>query len=263
MKSVFELMILASSIVGMMSAAHLATIQVRSRVVSALDMTKIGTASFAVAGILLLIFSPRSLFSFWICVQAPLAVGVASAFLLAKQRDRAVAESLDNVLARLMMRMREGQSLAVALERVACETRASLRPRWIEVARSVSFSSQKTSSNDIRNDARVELRSARLIEIASELRRIDQLNRSQLAEVERWRVRLRVERTFRRRSVQAMAQTRAQSIVLSLIFAMLSAFSVYAFGWSSTRGPFQISIPLFLAGLFFIWRGGRRVKWSI
>ena len=64
MKSVFELMILASSIVGMMSAAHLATIQVRSRVVSALEMTKIGTASFAVAGILLLIFSPRYFFRF-------------------------------------------------------------------------------------------------------------------------------------------------------------------------------------------------------
>ncbi len=263
MKSVFELMILASSIVGLMSAAHLATILVRSRVVSALEMTKIGTASFSVAGILLLIFSPHSLFSFWMCAQTPVAIGVASAFLLAKRRDHAVAESLDEVLARIAIKMRDGQSLSVALESVACETRAILRPRWIEVARSVSFSSQKTGADDIRNDARMELRSARLVEIASELCRIDRLNRSQLVEVERWRVRLRVERAFRRRSVQATAQVRAQSIVLSVIFAMLSAFSIYAFGWKGVRGPFQLAIPLFLAGLVLIWRGGRRVKWSI
>ena len=259
MRSVFEVIVLVSSIVGLMSATHIATLLVRSRIVSALDMTKIGTASFLASAIALLLLNPTHLFVFWVLVQAPFAIGVGSAFLLAKQRDRAVEESLDELLARLMMRMKEGRSLAVALELVASEMRASLRPRWIEVARSVSFSPQKTGVViDLKR-----MKSLRLIEIVREFQRIDGLSRSQLIELERWRVRVRAERTFRRRSVQAMAQVRAQSIVLSTIFALLSVFSVFAFGWKVTRAPIQIAVPMFFVGLFFIWRGGKRIKWSV
>lgn len=256
MRSVFEIVIVTSSMIGTMSAAHLATILVRSRIVGALDMTKIVTGCFATSLLAFLWRTPTSLFQIWMTVQAPLAIAIAAAFLLAKRRDRAVEESLDDLLSRLMMRMKEGRSLAVALELVASEVRSSLRPRWVEIARSVSFSPQKSSRE-------VQLKSLRLIEIAREFQRIDLLSRSQLTELERWRQRIRTERTFRRRSVQAMAQVRAQSLILATIFTLLSLFSVGAFGWKATCGPFQIALPLFCVGLFFIWRGGRRIKWSV
>ena len=256
MRSVFEVIVFASSVIGLMSATHIATLLVRSRIVSALEMTKIGTASFLTSALALFLFPPTHFFMFWILVQAPLAAGVGTAFLLAKQRDRAVEESLDDLLSRLMMRMKEGRSLAVALELVATEMRATLRPRWIEVSRFVSFSPQKKGT-------KTELKSMKLIEIAREFQRIDELSRSQLIELERWRLRVRTERTFRRRSVQAMAQVRAQSLILSTIFALLAVFSVIAFGWKATRGPLQLAIPMFLVGLFFIWRGGKSVKWSV
>ena len=255
MRNVFEVIILACSIVGLMSAARLATLLVRERVVTALDMAKIVTGASATTSFSLIFLPPQSLFQFWIQVQAPFAIAIASAFLLAKYRDRAVEESLDDLLSRLMMRMKEGRSLAVALELVASETRSAIRLRWIEIARSVSFSPQKNPSS--------LPKSFKLAEISREFQRIELLSRSQIAELERWRVRVRTERTFRRRSVQAMAQVRAQSAILATVFVLLSFFSIAGFGWSATRGSFQLSCPLFVIGLFIIWRGGRRVKWSV
>ena len=266
MQIVFEMIILACSIVGLLSAAHLATLLVRSRVVSALDMAKIVTGSLIVTILALICFPPRGVFLFWIQTESPIAIGIASAFLLAKMRDRAVEESLDELLSRLMMRMKEGRSLVVALELVASEMRSAVRLRWIEIARSVSFSQQKNSSDATSMQTsrqKTQMKSAKLVEISNELQRIETLSRAQIAEIERWRMRVRAERIFRRRSVQAMAQIRAQSVILSIIFALLTLFSVAAFGWNATRGPFQISFPLFLSGLFFIWRGGGRVKWSV
>jgi len=258
-QSVFEMMILVCSIVGLVSVAHLATLFVQSRVVSALDMTKIGTGSVLITLLSFFVGPPdttSSLFLIWFQIHGPIAGGLFFAILLAKRRDRCVVESLDEVLSRLMMRMKEGRSLAVALELVVNEIRPSLRPRWHEIARSVSFSPQK-------NAIAMELKSIRLAEIANELRRVDQMTRSQLIELERWRARVRTERAFRRRSVQAMAQVRAQSIVLSVIYVLISTFSVTAFGWMATKTPFQISLPIFIVGLFVIWRSGGRVKWSV
>lgn len=269
MQSVFELVIVVSSLAGLMSASRLATLLVRSRVVSALEMTEIVTGSLAITVLAFFWCSPVDfstgkihLFAFWFVLQGPIAMGVAIAFLLAKRRDQAVEDSLDDIISRLIMRIKEGRSLAVALEEVATQSPRKQRPRWLEIARSVSFSPQNSDSKTI-SDALNELRSLRLVEIAREFRRIDGLNRSQLLELERWRQRIRTERIFRRRSVQAMAQVRAQSIVLATIYALLAMFSVTAFGWRATVGPFQISFPLFLIGFFFIWRGGRRVKWSV
>lgn len=259
MQSVFEMIIFVCSIVGLVSVAHLATLFVRSRVISALDMTKIGTGSLAMTLLSFFWCPPEpysSLFLIWFQIHAPITAGVFFAILLAKRRDRLVVESLDEVLSRLMMRMKEGRSLAVALDLVVNEIRPSLRPRWLEITRSVSFSPQK-------NVTATELKSLRLAEIARELRRVDQMTRSQLVELERWRARVRTECTFRRRSVQATAQVRAQSIVLSAIYLLIALFSMMAFGWNATKAPIQISVPIFSVGLFIIWRGGRRVKWSI
>lgn len=259
MQSVFQMMVLVCSIVGLMSVAQLATLFVRSRVVSALDMTKIGTGSLSLTLLSFFWFSPTdfsNLFLIWFQIHAPIAGGVFFAILLAKRRDREAVDSLDEVLSRLMMRMKEGRSLSMSLDLVVNEIRPSLRPRWLEIARSVSFSPQK-------NIIATELKSLPLAEIARELRRVDQMRRSQLIELERWRLRVRTEFTFRRRSVQAMAQVRAQSIVLSAIYVLIALFSMVAFGWNATKPSFHISVPIFLVGLFVIWRSGRSVKWSV
>ena len=147
MQSVFEVIILACSLVGLLSAAHLATLLVRSRVVSALEMAKIVTACLIVTIAALFYLSPSSLFEFWIEAQSPLAAGISCAFLIAKMRDRAVHESLENILSRLTMRMKEGRSLAMSLELSANEMRSSSRLRWLEIARSVSFSPQNIIPN--------------------------------------------------------------------------------------------------------------------
>lgn len=180
---------------------------------------------------------------------------VASSFLLAKQRDRRLVESFDEVLSNLIVRMKNGCSLQAGIAAIAEENRSSHRLRLLEVARSVAFSPQ--------NDARNALHNGRIREIVRELCEVSRLNRSQIQELQRWRERIRRERSFRRRSVQATAQVRAQAIVLSVIYGLLAFFSVAVFGWSVSREPFQLSLPFFLLGLFLILRGGGRVKWSV
>ncbi|MDX9731389.1 MAG: hypothetical protein RBT63_06420 [Bdellovibrionales bacterium] len=255
MNRVFEAVVLMCSIVGLMSAVHLSTILVRSRVVSALEMTKIGTGGLLIVLILMMTAPPRTIFAFWMQTQVPLFMIVASSFLLAKQRDRRLVESFDEVLSNLIVRMKNGCSLQAGIAAIAEENRSSHRLRLLEVARSVAFSPQ--------NDARNALHNGRIREIVRELCEVSRLNRSQIQELQRWRERIRRERSFRRRSVQATAQVRAQAIVLSVIYGLLAFFSVAVFGWSVSREPFQLSLPFFLLGLFLILRGGGRVKWSV
>jgi hypothetical protein len=243
-------------VIGLMSAAHLATLLVRSRVVSALDMTKIGTACVGLTILTFAIHIPADFFQFWLQSQAPFAIGISGAFLLAKYRNRALEESLDDLISRIILRMRDGHSLSIGFELVAGEMRSSIRVRWLEIARYVSFSPQEI------NDQRIYC-SDRVMKIVREFRRIDSLTRSQISELIRWRSRMRVERRFRRKSGQATAQVRAQSIILSVIFVLLTFFSVGVFGWRATRAPLQVAVPLFLLGLYLIWRSGREIKWSV
>lgn len=262
MRSLFEIMICACSVVGWMSASHLATILVRERIISAFDMTKIGT------GISLLVMSsfffmpPRSQIDAWLRLQLPVSISIVGAFLLAKLRNSAFENQLEEWISNLIMRMRRGHSLVGALEDHAAKNLSPNRIRMLAIARAVTFSPQK-SSGPSPNEREKEVLNRRDREIAKEFCRINSCASHQIAELARWRAQMREQRIFRRRSVQAMAQVRAQSTLLSLVFAAISVFSTFAFGWKSVRDAMEIAGPMFLIGSFWIWRGGRRVKWTV
>lgn len=252
MRSVFEFVILASSVVGIVSVAHLATLMVSSKRVSPLEMTKIGTTIIAIAIAVVLATRPRSAFGLWLGIQVPLVIGVFAAIRLSKRRDRALEEIFDEVLLALSMAMREGRSLRTSLTLISMRAHPKQRASLIEIERSVSFSTQKYT-----------VESAWRVAVVSELRRIDALSHSQIVELDRWRHRLRSDRNFRRRSGQAMAQVQAQSLVLGFLFAALVVFSSIAFGREATWSSLRFALPLFGAGVLWIWRGGRRVRWTV
>ncbi len=262
MRSLFEIMICVCSVAGWMSASHLATLLVRERIISAFDMTKIGT------GISLLVMSsfffmpPRSQIDSWLRLQLPVSISIAGAFLLAKIRNRTFENQMEEWISNLIMRMRRGHSLVGALEDEASKNLSPNRIRMLAIARAVTFSPQKSGMRST-NELKKEVLNRRDREIAKEFCRINSCASHQIAELDRWRTQIREQRIFRRRSVQAMAQVRAQSTLLSLVFAAISVFSTFAFGFAAVRDAMEIAGPMFLIGSFWIWRGGRRVKWTV
>lgn len=262
MRSLFEIVICICSVAGWMSASHLATLLVRERIISAFDMTKIGTGTSLIVMTSFFFVPPRSQIDAWLRLQLPISLSLAGAFLLAKMRNSAFENQMEKWISNLIMRMRRGYSLVGALEEEARKNTSANRIRMLAIARAVTFSPQK-SGNQMPKQLKKEVLTRRDREIAKEFCRINSCASHQIAELDRWRLLIREKRIFRRRSVQAMAQVRAQSMLLSLVFAAISIFSTFAFGWSSVRGAFEIAFPMFLIGSFWIWRGGRRVKWTI
>lgn len=262
MRSLFEIMIGVCSVAGWMSASHLATLLVRERIISAFDMTKIGTGVSLMVMSSFFIKPPRSQFDAWIRLQLPVSLSLAGAFLLARMRNSSFENQIEEWISNLIMRMRRGYSLGGALEDEARKNSTSNRIRMLAIARSVTFSPQKPSDHLLNEPEKVVL-SRRDREIAKEFYRINLCASHQIVELDRWRTQIREQRIFRRRSIQAMAQVRAQSTMLSLVFFIIAVFSTFAFGWQAVREAMGIAFPMFAIGSIWIWRGGRRVKWTV
>lgn len=262
MRSLFEIMICVCSVVGWMSASHLATLLVRERIISAFDMTKIGTGISLIVMSSFFFMPANSQIDAWLRLQLPVSISIIGGLLLAKRRNNAFENQMENWISNLIMRMRRGYSLVGAIEEGARENSSSNRIRMLAIARAVTFSPQKScgrSSGELKN----EVLNLRDREIVREFCRINACASHQIDELNRWRTQIREQRIFRRRSVQAMAQVRAQSALLSLVFATISVFSTFAFGWAAVRAAMEIAFPMFILGSMWIWRGGRRVKWTV
>lgn len=261
MSTVLKFAIFVCSVIGFMSASHLATILVRERFIRAVDMTKIGTVSAVAIGVSVIALPLNSIFDVWLRAFLPLVTALASAFLLAKRRQMRIERELPKWLGNLIMRMRMGHSLQVALEEELLKNQSSTRFHMLTIARVVSFSPQ----NELNASARLSLMSLppKIRSIADEFRRIHLLPNRQIDELERWRDRILAADSFRRKSNQAMAQARAQALVLGAIYVALVLFATFAFGWGTVRGSMQLSTPLFLAGALWLWKGAGRVKWTV
>lgn len=73
---------------------------------------------------------------------------------------------------------------------------------------------------------------------------------------------LKTETWFRQKTSQALLQTRAQSIIMTILYVALSFF---VFLGGQLKGNFDIlltSTTLYFAGSLWIWRMGRNYKWK-
>jgi Flp pilus assembly protein TadB len=183
------------------------------------------------------------------------------AFLLANRRQARIEKELPNWLASLIMKMRSGYSLQTALEQELRRNNAATRFHLNSIFRAVSFSPQTKSDRHVSTPHLIL--PPMIFGIAEEFRRINFLPNRQIEELQRWRDRLLVLESFRRKSKQAMSQARTQAVVLALIYFSLFVFLCIAFSWEHVRAATKVSIPLFLLGCWWIWHGGGRIKWTI
>ncbi|MBL7689534.1 MAG: hypothetical protein JNJ49_15965 [Bdellovibrionaceae bacterium] len=257
------------SLFGYLILAQSAVRFLRARWVSPLELTKIGTASFVIAFLVGKVVNMHSLMQLWLVVNAaPVLVFVSTGFLIYSRR-RTFEARVDELLVSLLFLMKQGNSMRSALDIVTQQSSPTMRVHVRELTRAVVFSQQESelelpekSSKDDRNSPRSWLFDRSFARLVSELRWIDRESPTPVRSLNDLRERLRNETKIRRRSGQATAQTRAQSIVMTLLFVALAIFSMSFFGTSEVVRWILLSAPLFIVGSIWIWRGGRRIRWT-
>lgn len=258
------------SLFGYLILAQSAMRFLRSRWVSPLELTKIGTASFGIAFLLGKVGTVSSLAQVWLVVNAAPAVALVMVVVLIFSRHRAFESRVDELLVSLLILMKQGNSMCSALDIVALQSSATMRLYVRELSRSVVFSQQESAPGCHKNRPEQVSRLSRswlfdrsFSRLVSELRWIDRESSTPVRSLIDLREQLRKESKIRRRSGHATAQTRAQSIVMTLLFVALAAFSVVFFGGARTTTWILLSMPLFVVGSIWIWRGGRTIRWTV
>jgi len=238
-----------------------------------LEMTKIGTAYFALV-IFLTLLLPKSHLSAWFAIFAPLLLMIVFISLLVKNRSHAFRVALSESLTLIALKMKAGRSFRQSFSEVAAESNPILRAKLSEIGSLVVFSQQnrdearsdstKSSDQVLKSIGVADVKVNNFVlEVIEELKRIDRQPHAASRRLNVFRDRLRIEDDFRRRSGQVLARIRAQSMIMTGIYVAMAIFIASKFGWRSNIRIFMVSTILFALGSLWIWRGGRNIKWKV
>lgn len=100
-------------------------------------------------------------------------------------------------------------------------------------------------------------------EIGFFLIRVAQNPGRQIDQIKSFRYRKKVEAEFRAKVRKALTQTRAQALVISIIYLLLLIFVIENFGFRKNSMTIFASAILMLCGVFSIYRMGRGYRWKI
>ena len=216
------------------------------------EMTKIGTAYLAMV-LVLIIFLPHTNRAIWFAVMGPLIVASAAAFLVIRNRAKQFRELIRQTLSLISLKMKSGRSFRQALGEACGESPMRFRSKLSEIANAVVFS-QQTSERSVHPF---------ITEVIEELVRVDQNPHASMKRLAVYRLKLKIEDDFRRRSGQVLSRIRAQSIVMTCLFAAVFAFMIWNFGWSANSTALLSAALLFACGGVWIYFGGRRLRWRV
>ena len=132
-----------------------------------------------------------------------------------------------------------------------CLPNSSFQNHFIEILESIA----------LLKNFRKEFQFSPIQQILEELRQADKSPRS-LDHLENLRHQMRVRSHFIRKMKSALLQFRVQSFVLCLLYVLLFIFVLHRHGLEHPKILF-LSLCLFVLGLFFLVRCGRRIKWNI
>ncbi|UXR65833.1 hypothetical protein EZJ49_06170 [Bdellovibrio bacteriovorus] len=109
----------------------------------------------------------------------------------------------------------------------------------------------------------IGVESALLKGFQSELRDIDRSQNRCLDQVKALRRHYKMLDDFRRRSGQVSQQIKMQAIIVTALYLALFVFVITQFGFQKHKSLLLGSTIVFVAGLFFIFYIGRRMKWKV
>jgi hypothetical protein len=149
--------------------------------------------------------------------------------------------------------VKSGQSLRTALQEEAQRS-----PNW---CRSILHEVLQKIQID---KSRVELMKHNPVAVFTEVMwEIDKRKFGIVQALNQYRLSLKMRENFRRRSSKIYSQVYSQCIVLTVLFLMVLIFNVIQFPWSEMKNFVAIAVTFFVAGLFFIYKVGRNIKWKM
>ena len=107
------------------------------------------------------------------------------------------------------------------------------------------------------------LKSALLADFMAEMIEIDRSQSRCADQLRAVRGHLKIQEDFRRRSGQLTQQIKMQAIIVTALYCGLLFFVIAQFGWRAHQKLVIASLILFLTGLFWIFKAGRRMEWKV
>lgn len=231
---------------------RIATSMIDQNLVSKSEMTKIGTLYF-VSVSLVILFLPHSLFVLIAASFTSLCLLITALISLVHFRAKTFRDQFIGVLSLILLKMKSGKAFRQSLLETVEESAPTTRLKLAEIVNVVSFSQQnKTRVFDFF-----------LAEVIDELNQVDQTPHSAIQRLTVFRDRLQIENDFRHKSGQAMAQSRAQSLIMSILYVILLSFVIRQFGFRGNERTIVYSGTLFVIGSIWIWSGGKGFKWKV
>ncbi len=216
------------------------------------ELTKIGTIYCAVV-LLLAVALPRSHLWTWFAIFVPLALLALALCALVSRRVAEFKECVGEALALVSLKMKSGRSFRQAFSEVTIESGPRQRAKLSEIGSAVVFSQQNLRYGG----------GGFISEVIDELKRIDREPHAAARRLAVFREKLRIESEFRRRSGQVLSRIRAQSLLMTGLYLAIAIFIARKFGFQTNLRIFIASAGLFSVGAFWIWKGGRTLKWKV
>lgn len=170
--------------------------------------------------------------------------------VLQKQTARSHLLVLYNMVPSLISQMKLGFSFPDAWERIIKDMENKKETLWLqEVLNTLRFQKSFSCSHKYIKELVEYLNQARLS--AQPLKKLKQLNEK-----------IKIERLFYRKAARVLMQLRLQSGILGVLYLAVLIWTINSTGLRH-KDLILFSFFLFFIGLFWIFKTGRRMKWSL
>jgi Flp pilus assembly protein TadB len=235
---------------ALLSGARMLWIYEKKEILSPKSRNILASLMFACAfAMFFLQFSPLM---FVVGTIFHLLVTFGAVFFIAKSASGNFDKSILYFLDLILLEMKAGASLRESLKRViASESRPEVKALQ-QILNRLEFDLQT-----------IFFQNAKMESLFQEIKSLEALPFRTIERLESFRLRIQKELYYRQKSSQVSLQTRAQSLVISLLFIAVMIYVIYRFGFRENMQLILIATALFLTGLFWIFQVGAKIKWKI
>lgn len=168
-------------------------------------------------------------------------------------REKIIQEDMVAILDSLIIYMRSGVSLRVAIEKSS----HGLKPATGLLLKEFSTSLQyRNNRNSMTENSSIRI-------FFDEIAEVDQIAHKQVDRLKAMKRRLLTERNFRRKSRQATVQIKTQAWIMAAMYGLLLVYVSCEFGFWKNSSIIFFSSAIFLMGLFFVLNMGRNYQWKL
>lgn len=184
-----------------------------------------------------------------VIILSPLIIPV----IIESYRHKKIKDNLILIIDNLVLSMRSGKSFRVSLQHLVDHSDIYIKITLNELINALKYQKE---TKFLSNESEIQC-------FLAELALIDKTAHKPIEMLVALRRKLQMIKNFRQKSRQAMMQTRAQSLVTTGIFILVTIYVQFQFGLSNHKQLVTFSVIFFSLGFYFTFNMGRRYKWKI